>query len=258
MTLLTIDIIPALRDNYIYILRDERSRHAAVVDPSEAGPVMDFIKSRNLSLTHIFNTHHHPDHVGGNLALKAETNCLIVGPAPDKERIPGIDIALNDQQTYAFGDHPARVFFVPGHTRGHIAFWFYQDHALFCGDTLFGCGCGRLFEGTPSQMWSSLQRLRRLPDDTRVYCGHEYTEANIRFALTLDPQNITLSQRRDRIRHLRGKGTPSLPALMAEEKTTNPFLRCDDAGFIAGLGLGDLSPEEVFAEIRRRKDNFSS
>lgn len=256
MNPLIVDILPALRDNYIYVLRDRQNRHAAVVDPSEAEPVIDFLKLHNLTLTHIFNTHHHPDHVGGNLILKAETNCLIVGPAPDKERIPGIDITLDDNDTYDFGDHPARIFFVPGHTRGHIAFWFHQDRALFCGDTLFACGCGRLFEGTPAQMWSSLQRLRDLPDDIRIYCGHEYTEANIRFALNLDPQNNTLMQRRERVRKLREQGQPSLPALMAEEKTTNPFMRCDDADFISKLGLSSLRPEQVFAEIRRRKDNF--
>lgn len=256
MNPLIIDILPALRDNYIYGLRDRGSRHVAVVDPSEAGPVIDFLKLHNLTLTHIFTTHHHPDHVGGNLALKAETNCLIVGPAPDKERIPGIDIALDDNDTYAFGDHPIRIFFVPGHTRGHIAFWFYQDRVLFCGDTLFACGCGRLFEGTPAQMWSSLSRLRDLPDDTRIYCGHEYTEANIRFALNLDPHNNALVQRQEWVRELRQQGVPSLPALMKEEKATNPFLRCDDTKFISKLGLSDLSPEQVFAEIRRRKDNF--
>lgn len=256
MTLLTIDIVPALRDNYIYVLRDGRNRHAAVVDPSEAGPVFDFLKSHNLTLTHIFNTHHHPDHVGGNLDLKAATNCLIVGPAPDQDRIPGIDVALDDNDTYAFQDHPARVLFVPGHTRGHIAFWFYQDRALFCGDTLFACGCGRLFEGTPAEMWSSLQRLRRIPDDTRIYCGHEYTEANMRFALSLDPQNDALVQRQARVRKLREQGRPSLPALMSEEKATNPFLRCDDADFISKLGLRGFSSEQIFAEIRRRKDNF--
>jgi len=256
MNPLIIDILPALRDNYIYVLRDGESRHVAVVDPSEPGPVVDFLKLHNLTLTHIFNTHHHPDHVGGNFILKAETNCLIVGPAPDKERIPGIDIALDDNDTYVFGDHPARVFFVPGHTRGHITFWFHQDRVLFCGDTLFACGCGRLFEGTPAQMWSSLRRLRDLPDDTRIYCGHEYTEANIRFALNLDSQNTTLVQRQERVRGLRQQGQPSLPALLLEEKMTNPFLRCDEAGFISKLGLNGLSPEQVFAEIRRRKDSF--
>lgn len=256
MSLLTIDIVPALRDNYIYVLRDEETRHAAVVDPSETKPVVDFLKSHRLILTHIFITHHHPDHVGGNLDLKAATDCLIVGPAPDKDRIPGIDIALDDDDTYAFQDHPARVLFVPGHTRGHIAFWFYRDRALFCGDTLFACGCGRLFEGTPAQMWSSLQRLRRIPDDTRIYCGHEYTEENMRFALSLDPQNDALVRRQVRVLKLREQGRPSLPALMSEEKATNPFLRCDDPGFISKLGLKSLSPEQVFAEIRRRKDEF--
>jgi len=258
MNPLIIDILPALRDNYIYVLRDRKSRHAAVVDPSEAGPVVDFLKSQNLILTHIFNTHHHPDHVGGNLTLKTATKCLIVGPASDKERIPGIDIALDDHDTYAFGDHPAQVFFVPGHTRGHIAFWFYQDSVLFCGDTLFACGCGRLFEGTPAQMWSSLRRLRDLPNHTRIYCGHEYTEANIRFALNLDPQNNALVQRQAQVRKRREQNQSSLPALMSEEKITNPFMRCDDAKFISDLGLGDLSPEQAFAEIRRRKDNFPS
>ncbi|MEZ5648211.1 MAG: hydroxyacylglutathione hydrolase [Alphaproteobacteria bacterium] len=253
---LIIDLIPALRDNYIYALHDAQNRVAAVIDPAEAQPVIDWLYSKNLTLTHVLNTHHHPDHVGGNLSLKSKTGCLIVGAVFDKDRIPGIDLFLEDNDSYDFDGHRATVLFIPGHTRGHIAYWFSQDQALFCGDTLFACGCGRLFEGTPTQMWSSLKRLRSLPGDTHVYCGHEYTEANIRFAETLDPKNPLLIQRRDRVQKLRTAGEPSLPSLLEEEKVTNPFLRCDDLEFATSLGLETKTPEEIFAEIRYRKDYF--
>jgi hydroxyacylglutathione hydrolase len=206
-------------------------------------------------LTHVLNTHHHPDHTGGNLALKEKTGCIIVGPRADRARIPGIDIDVADGEDYAFGKQVARVFDVPGHTRGHIAFWFGGSRALFCGDTLFTLGCGRLFEGTPQQMWHSLSKLRTLPPETRVYCGHEYTQANARFALTVEPRNEALVARARRVDELRQRDLPTVPATLGEELATNPFLRADQPALQAAMGAsGD--PVATFAEIRRRKDVF--
>src|SRR5262249_18905808 len=188
---MTLEVHPinALRDNYVWLLRDPKSGAIGVVDPSESEPVEAALRSRSWTLTHILNTHHHYDHTGGNLALKQAHGATIVGPAADRERIPGIDVALADGETYTFGEGAALVLDVPGHTRGHIAFFFPAAPALFCGDTMFSLGCGRLFEGTPAQMWASLGKFKRLPTDTRVYCGHEYTQANARFAITVDPAN---------------------------------------------------------------------
>jgi hydroxyacylglutathione hydrolase len=253
---LDIELVPLLRDNYAYLLRDRATAATAIVDPSEAAPVLRAAEARGWKLTHVLNTHHHPDHSGGNLELKAATGCKIVGPAPDRDRIPGIDIALGDGDSFALGRATARVIFIPGHTRGHVAFWFADDAALFCGDTLFALGCGRMFEGTAPQMWASLDRLRRLPPETRVYCGHEYTQSNARFALTIEPGNADLSARAKQVDALRAEGRPTIPSTMAEERATNPFLRADQPAVAAAVGLPGADPVAVFAEVRKRKDNF--
>src|SRR5579875_3693668 len=182
MTELIIRQIPVLKDNYVYLLHEPKRDVTAAVDPAVAAPVLKMLADTGWRLTHILNTHHHGDHTGGNLELKAATGCTIVGPRADRARIPGIDVELGEGDEYALGAAVARVFDVPGHTRGHIAYWFSGSRALFCGDTLFLMGCGRLFEGTPAQMWTSLSKLRALPPDTRVYCAHEYTQSNARFA----------------------------------------------------------------------------
>jgi hydroxyacylglutathione hydrolase len=256
MTALDIRQIPVLKDNFVYLMRDPTSGAVAVVDPAVAAPVLAEASRLGWTITHILNTHHHGDHVGGNLEIKAATGCTIVGPAHDPDRIPGMDIQLKDGDSYALGDAEARVFFVPGHTRGHIAYWFKDSGALFCGDTLFSIGCGRLFEGTAQQMWNSLSRLRALPPQTRVYCAHEYTESNIKFAVSIDPHNAALQKRAAEVKALRAAGKYSVPSFLGDERAANPFLRADAPELAAAMGLAGGNPADVFAEVRRRKDAF--
>jgi hydroxyacylglutathione hydrolase len=255
MTELDIRQIPVLKDNYVYLVHDRDSGVTAAVDPSVSPPVLDALKAAGWKLTHILNTHHHNDHTGGNLELKAATGAIVVGPRADHARIPGIDLDVADGETYRFGDHDAKVFDVPGHTRGHIAYWFKDSRALFSGDTLFLMGCGRLFEGTPAQMWNSLGKLKALPPETRIYCGHEYTQNNARFALSVDPGNENLRARAKRVDEMRAKNLSTIPGTMGEEILTNPFLRADQRALqeVAGT-IGD--PVATFAEIRHRKDVF--
>lgn len=248
--------IPVLRDNYVYLVHDPATGATAAVDPSVAAPVGAELARRGWRLSLILNTHHHPDHTGGNLELKAATGCRIVGNREDRARIPGIDVAVGDGDKIAVGDRVAEVIAVSGHTIGHIAFWFAADEALFCGDTLFSLGCGRLFEGTAAMMWQSLGRLRSLPEATRVYCGHEYTEANARFALSIDPDNEVLRRRALAVDALRARGEPTVPARLGDERRANPFLRADDPGLQAAVGTPPGDAVAAFAEIRRRKDVF--
>ncbi|HEX7967929.1 MAG TPA: hydroxyacylglutathione hydrolase [Stellaceae bacterium] len=255
MSELVIRQIPALRDNYVYLLHEPETGATGVVDPSVAEPVLRALGETGWRLTHILNTHHHPDHTGGNLELKRATGAVIVGPRADRDRIPGIDVEVGEGDRYALGAQSAQVFDVPGHTRGHIAYWFKDSRALFSGDTLFLMGCGRLFEGTPEQMWRSLGKLRGLPPETRVYCGHEYTQSNARFALTVEPQNPVLVARSRRVDALRAEGKSTVPGTMGEEIATNPFLRADQPALQQAAGApGD--PVATFAAIRQRKDNF--
>jgi hydroxyacylglutathione hydrolase len=256
MSALEIHRLPAFTDNYVWLFRYDDDGAAAVVDPAEAGVVFDALGDLGWRLSHILNTHHHPDHVGGNTALKEATGCTVVGAANDADRIPGIDVRVAEGDTVALGDHIAAVFEVPGHTRGHIAYHFAADRALFCGDTLFSLGCGRLFEGTPQQMWQSLLKLRALPDDTMVYCAHEYTNANADFALSVDPGNASLKARAEQVVRLREAGEPTVPSALGEEKRANPFLRADDRALQVAIGMSGADPATVFAEVRHRKDTF--
>ncbi|MGE0652973.1 MAG: hydroxyacylglutathione hydrolase [Alphaproteobacteria bacterium] len=258
MARLRIHRIPARTDNYLWLAHEPDTDTVAIVDPADPEPVIAKCGELGLHLTHILNTHHHGDHIGGNLALKAHYDCVIIGPAADRDRIPGIDIAVGEDDTVALGTETARVFDVPGHTRGHIAYWFANSDALFCGDTLFALGCGRLFEGTPGQMWTSLSKFAPLPDSTRVYCAHEYTQANARFALTVDPNNRKLRKRAAEIDRLRAEDTPTVPSTLGEERATNPFLRAEDPALQSAIGLSNADPVAVFAETRKRKDNFQA
>lgn len=256
MTRLEVHQFQCLQDNYGYLIHDRDNDLTAAIDTPEVNPINRALAEKGWRLTHILNTHHHFDHAGGNLALKEKWGCTIVGSKSDASRIPGIDVKVGDGDTYQFGDHTARVFDVSGHTIGHIAYYFADDAMLFCGDALFALGCGRLFEGTPAQMWTSLQKLRNLPDDTAVYCAHEYTQANAKFALSVEPQNQELQARSKEIDELRSAGKPTVPSTIGLEKATNPFLRPMSDDLQNNIGKKGADLVEVFAETRRRKDNF--
>ena len=256
MSDLVIHQIPVLKDNFIYLVHDFESGETAAVDPAVAAPVLDVLATRGWNLSHILNTHHHHDHTGGNLELKQATGCIIVGAGMDTLRIPGIDVLVGEGDLVSIGNHQGQVFDVSGHTNGHIAYWFEDAHTLFSGDTLFSLGCGRLFEGTPTQMWASLLKLRDLPDETNVYCAHEYTSSNVDFALTIEPENEDLKRRASEVFRLRENGKPTVPSSLGEEKRVNPFLRADNDDLLRAAGLVGLDAVSAFAEIRRRKDNF--
>ena len=253
---LDIRLVPLLSDNYAYLLNDPDSGEAAVVDPSEAGPVLMALEETGWRLTHILNTHHHHDHIGGNAELKRATGAHIAGPEKDRHRIPDLETGLSEGDTYQVGTRTLRVLEVPGHTSGHIALVFDEDQAVFSGDTLFALVCGRLFEGSPAEMWQSLQKLRALPGATRVYCGHEYTQSNARFAVTIEPGNAELTARAAEIAALRAAGKPTIPSTIDLENRTNPFLRPDRPELQAAQGWTGRDTVEIFAEIRRLKDNF--
>ena len=234
--------VPAFSDNYLWLVHDDASGETAVVDPGDATPVLTEAKKRGWNITQIWNTHWHPDHTGGNLAIKEATGARISGPAG--ENIPGRDIALEEGGEIRLGNHEGRVIEVPGHTLGHIALIFDDERVAFVGDTLFAMGCGRLFEGTPAQMYRSLHRLAALPDDTKLYCAHEYTLSNGKYAAHADPQNAAIAERLAEVQQLRDEGKFTVPTTVAQERETNPFVRATD--------------EHEFARLRKEKDSFRS
>jgi hydroxyacylglutathione hydrolase len=242
MVMLEVVAVPAFTDNYIWLVHDEASGETAVVDPGDAEPALAEAKRRGWRVSQVWNTHHHWDHSGGNLAMKDATGCSVSGPAA--ENIPGRDVALSEGSALRIGDHLGRVIEIPGHTLGHIALVFDEDRVAFVGDTLFAMGCGRLFEGTAEQMHRSLQRLAELPADTALYCGHEYTLANAQFASHAEPENEQVKARLDKVRALREAGKITLPTTVAEERATNPFVRAPTS--------------QEFARLRTEKDNFRS
>lgn len=254
--MLEIQQVPVLNDNYIYLIHDSESGDTAVIDPAVAEPILTTLKHNNWQLKYIFNTHHHADHVGGNLSLKNHTGCQIAGCAADQQRIPGIDIKLVEGDTLKLGTHTIRVISCAGHTTGHIAFYIADTDALFCGDTLFAMGCGRLFEGTAKQMQQSLSKFTVLPLTTKIYCAHEYTAANAQFALSVEPDNPELLSAIELIKQLRSNNQPTVPTTLAQELATNPFLRTDSADIKKTLAMQNASELEVFTELRERKNRF--
>ena len=253
---LEIYMFPCLTDNYGYLLHDARTGVTAAVDTPDAGAISDALAERGWRLTHILNTHHHADHAGGNLRLKAATGCQIVGPRADAARIPGIDVEVGDGDVLELGSHRVEVYDTPGHTRGHIVYRFPDENVAFVGDTLFAMGCGRLFEGTPAEMWRSLGKIAAWPDETRLYCAHEYTAANARFALTVEPDNAALEERAREVARLRAEERPTIPTTVAAEKATNPFLRARSPDLQRTLGMTGADEVEVFARTRALKDRF--
>ena len=253
---LQIHQFPCLNDNYSWLVHEPQANVTAVVDTPEIGPILRALDQTGWTLTHILNTHWHPDHAGGNEELKAKTGCQIIGPRAEAKRIPAIERQVGDGDEVKFGAATAKVFDVPGHTAGHIAYWFAEDKAAFVGDTLFALGCGRLFEGTAQQMWTSLQKLMALPPETKVYCAHEYTQSNARFALSVDPDNAALVARVKEIDAMRAKNIPTVPSSIGLELATNPFLRPTSESLQRSLGMVGADAVAVFAETRKRKDNF--
>ena len=256
MSPLEIDLFSCRSDNFGVLVHDPATGLTASIDAPEEGPILDALARRGWRLSHILTTHHHNDHVEANLALKERFGATIVGPAREAPRIPGLDKAVDDGDSFEFSGRRVEVIATPGHTAGHICYYLPEDGLLFAADTLFALGCGRLFEGTPADMWQSLSRLARLPDETRVYFGHEYTLSNARFARTVDPENSALASRVAGIERLRAEGQFTAPTTIGVEKATNPFLRAGDPAIRRHLGMEGASDAEVFAEIRARKDRF--
>jgi hydroxyacylglutathione hydrolase len=245
-----------LRDNYGVLLHDSVSGATAAIDAPEAAAVEAALAQAGWRLNDILVTHHHGDHTAGIEPLKQRYGCRVVAPAREASRIPQVDIPVQEGDSVRVGSLVATVLETPGHTNGQIAYWFHSEGLVFVGDTLFSVGCGRVIEGTPEMMWRSLVKLRELPDETKIYCGHEYTAANIRFALTVEPENGALRARADQVSRLTAAGEPTIPSTIGEEKAVNPFLRADVPAVAAAVRLPDAPPAQVFAEIRGRKDRF--
>ena len=237
-----IEIIKCLQDNYSYLLIDDTKSIGCVVDPGEAAPIIKYVESNNIKLKYILNTHHHYDHIGGNLELKKRYNSKIVGYKEDKNRIPEIDVLVEDNQKWKGENFEAKIYHVPGHTSGHIAFHFFLEKKIFTGDTLFSLGCGRVFEGTHEQMFNSLKKIKELPKDTQIYCGHEYTLQNSKFCESNDPDNSYLKSKIEKIKEKIKKGQPTIPSILSDEIECNIFLKAKDV--------------ESFSKLRDLKDNF--
>ncbi len=237
-----IEIIKCLHDNYSYLIIDETTQTACVVDPSEAAPIIKFVEGKKIKLKFILNTHHHFDHIGGNVELKKKYKCDVIGFFGDKDRIPGINILLKDNEIWKEDNFEAKIYHIPGHTRGHIAFHFFKERKVFTGDTLFSLGCGKIFEGTYEQMFNSLNKIKGLPKNTEVYCGHEYTLQNSNFCLANDPKNLKLKEKIDEIKKKIKKNLPTIPSILGDELECNIFLKAKDL--------------KSFSKLRDLKDNF--
>jgi len=237
-----VEIIPCLQDNYSYLIIDDSNNSACVVDPSEAKPIINYLKNKNIKLKYILNTHHHFDHIGGNKDLKEKFGSIIVGFKADANRIPGMDILLEDGQIWKAENFVAKIMHIPGHTTGHICFHFFQEKLVFTGDTLFSLGCGRIFEGTYEEMFESLNKIRCLPQETKVYCGHEYTLNNLKFCIKYNSENQNLKKKAEIIKKRIKSGLPTIPSTIKDEIECNIFLRANDL--------------KSFSKLRDLKDNF--
>ena len=237
-----IEIIPCLQDNYSYLIIDENKNDACVVDPSEAKPIINFVEKENINLKYILNTHHHFDHIGGNIELKKKYDSIVVGYKYDAERIPEINVLVEDNQIWKEDNFEVKIIHIPGHTTGHIAFYFFNEKIIFTGDTLFSLGCGKIFEGTYKEMFESLSKIKNLPEDTKIYCGHEYTLQNSKFCIEHDPQNQDLQKKITKINEKLKNNVPTIPSILKDEKECNIFLRAKNV--------------ESFSKLRDLKDNF--
>ena len=250
-----VEIIPCLNDNYSYLIHEKETNTVSIVDPAEF-KACDKVINKYKKLDFILNTHHHADHVGANLELKKKYNSKILGSNLDKDRIPGIDILLKENQIQKIGNLEFDVIFVPGHTKGHITFFFRKEKVAFTGDTLFSLGCGRIFEGTHEEMFNSLNKIKNLPHETKIYCGHEYTKSNLNFCLRYDSKNTYLKEKEIDILKKLKSNQPTIPSTLGQEIRTNIFLRCDDTEIKHTLCLQDSSEVEVFSRLRDLKDAF--
>ena len=237
-----VEIIPCLQDNYSYLIIDDSNNSACVVDPSEATPIINFLENKNINLKYILNTHHHFDHIGGNKDLKKKFGSIVLGFKEDSNRIPGIDVLLEDEQIWKAENFVAKIIHIPGHTIGHICFNFFQEKLVFTGDTLFSLGCGRIFEGTYEEMFESLNKIKSLPKETKIYCGHEYTLNNAKFCIKYDPDNQNLQKKIEKIKKQTRDGLPTIPSTIKDELDCNIFLRAKNV--------------ESFSKLRDLKDNF--
>ena len=251
---LEIIVVPCLRDNYAFLVHEPSTRCTAVVDTPEVAPIQAALDARGWQLDYILNTHHHPDHVGGNTLLSKAHECMVIGPAAEAARIPGLHRGVGEGDRIQLGRATGIVWETPAHTSGHISFHFPDDEAIFVGDTLFAVGCGRLFEGTEHQMWAAMQRYRALPDQTRVYCGHEDTASNIRFARSVDPRNKALARREHEVAQVRAAGQFTIPTTVLQERETNPFMRADAPDLAAAVQRPGAPPGDVLGALRERKN----
>ena len=251
-----VHIIPCLKDNYSYLIIDENKNTACVIDPSEPEPIIKYIDKNKFNLKFILNTHHHYDHVGGNDKLKKKYNAKVIGYEKDKERIPGIDILVKDNEIWRNEKFEAKIIHIPGHTSGHICYYFYKEKNLFSGDTLFSLGCGKIFEGTNKQMFNSLEKIKKLPKETKVFCGHEYTLKNSKFCITYDKGNQNLKNKIKEINKKIKENKPTIPTTLEEELKNNIFLRTDNKIIKNNLNIGNSSSLTTFSKLRDLKDNF--
>ena len=254
--MLNIDIIPCLQDNYSFVVHDTETGTVAVIDPSEFKPIDNFIEKKFKKIDYIFNTHHHFDHTGGNLDLKKKYKTKIIGSKKDEKRIPGIDTMISDNENFKLGNIEFKIFLIPGHTSGHICFYAKNEKVIFTGDTLFSLGCGRVFEGTHIEMLESLNFIKKLPTDTKIYCGHEYTKKNLDFCIKYEVNNNSLEEKKKWIISRLSQKQPTIPTTVKEELDTNIFLRCDNFDVKKSLSMENSTELEVFKKLRDLKDVF--